>query len=450
MLRFLLIFLLGLSVLVNLNAQTEEKKIDIFPEAQFRSFWMNTSYSIPSLKSDYALGTSLNLVGKITYAKHWNLHFGYRTFANVMSSEIWMPDPATGQANRYEAGLFDLLNTQDRFFGKLETFSLSYTNTNFGLKVGRMGINTDWVNSQDGRLSPTAVQGLNTWIILAKKWKLNLWAIDRLSIRGSSEWLGVGETVGIYPQGRSVAGRPGNYFGNTESNWLWISELDRQWTGGSKIHFSHTLAQNLFSTYWASFEKNKKNKTTIWTFGVQSGVQHGVGEGGNPDAKLAYKMPEDVNYATSVRLGFRNGSWITHLNYTHVGGKGRWLSPREWGKDAWYTFIPRERNEGFESVDALVGYLEYRFEKVPIQLYAHGGIHWLYDVENVAANKYNFPSYRQLNLGVKYQPSKIKNLDFHFIFVSKEPLGYQKITANQVYNKVELLHFNGIMNWRWN
>jgi hypothetical protein len=450
MFRFLLILLLCLSSSVTLKAQTEEKKIDIFPEAQFRIFWMNTSYPNQDFKSDYALGTSLNLGGNVTYAKRWNFRLGYRSFANLISSEIWTPDPITRQANRYEAGLFDLLNPEDRFFGKLETFSLSYSHENFGVKLGRMGITTDWVNAQDGRLSPTAVEGLNTWVFLNKKWKLNFWAINRMSIRGSSEWLGVGETIGIYPQGRTVSGKPGNYFGQTNSKWLWISELDRQWSGGSKFHFSHTLAQNLFGTYWASFEKNKKIKTTTWTLGVQSGIQQGVGVGGNADANLAYKMPEDLNFAASARLGWRKEHWTTHLNYTHVGGKGRWLSPREWGKDAWYTFIPRERNEGFESVNALVGYVDYRLKKTPIQFYLHGGFHWLSDPADVAANKYNFPSYRQINLGVKYQPEKHKNLDFHFILVSKEPISKEKLQAIQLYNKVELLHFNGIINWKLN
>jgi len=97
-----------------------------------------------------------------------------------------------------------------------------------------------------------------------------------------------------------------------------------------------------------------------------------------------------------------------------------------------------------------VGYGEYKFEKIPLQLYAHVGVHWLPDTQNAAANKYNFPSYRQVNLGLKYQPQKVKNLDFQLIFVSKEPLDSKELSPNQIYNKVEMIHFNGILNWRWN
>lgn len=446
-------FLISVFLLSYLNAgfaQEEERKFLAEPDLHFRTFWMNTSYKERVFKEDYALGMSFNLGTILSYQKNWKLHLGYRSFANVASSDIWLPDPLTGQANRYELGLFDLLNTKDRFFGKLETFSLEYARSRFGMKAGRMAINSDWINGQDGRLSPTAVEGFTIWIAPDSNWKVSFWAIGRMSIRGSSEWLSVGNTVGIYPVGRSVSGKPAQYFGNTDSNWLGILEIDRKLGKEVKLHFSNTTANNLFSTYWLSLEKNKKIKSSIWTFGFQTGFQHGNGNGGNSVPELRYKQPGDKNYALSGRLGWKNSKWITHLNYTHVGGKGRWLSPREWGKDAWYTFIPRERNEGFESVQAVVVYAEYGFQKIPLSVYGHLGFHQVSDLSDAASNKYNFPSYRQLNVGIKYKPKGVKNLDFHLIGVSKTPLGLAKLTPVQVYNKVSLMHFNAILNWRLN
>lgn len=431
-------------------AQNEEKKISVNPDFHFRTFWMNTHYPGQDLKEDYALGMSIYLGGVLKYDEKWKLQLGYRTFANVASSAIGEPDPETGQPNRYETGLFDLLDTGDKFFGKLETFSIEYATGKIGVKVGRMEINSDWINAQDGRLSPTAVEGINAWFAPDSVWKFSVWGITKMSIRGSSEWLSVGETVGIYPVGRAISGKPAQYFGNTDSDWLGIWEVDRKLGKDAKIHFSNTIADNLFSTYWAGFEKNRRVESGIFTFGLQGGFQHGLGQGGNAVEDLKYKNPEDRNYAVSGRLGWKNRKWTTHLNYAHVGGKGRWLNPREWGKDAWYTFVPRERNEGFEAVDAVVAYIEYGFGQTPISIYSHLGFHWLADTNNAAANKYNFPSYRQVNGGLKYRPSKLRNLDFHFLIVSKGPLGRTELTPNQVYNKVEMLHFNGIVNWRWN
>lgn len=97
---------------------------------------------------------------------------------------------------------------------------------------------------------------------------------------------------------------------------------------------------------------------------------------------------------------------------------------------------------------AAVGYLSYRFEEVGIQVYTFAGIHILPDPQDAAANKYNFPSYRQHNLGLRYVPKNLKNLDFHLILVVKEPLTNQKLSTVQQYNKVNLLHFNGLINWK--
>ena len=432
------------------HAQTDEKeKKAVFqPELSFRSFWMNTAYPNETFRSDHALGLTSLVGGKLTLQKKWEIQAGYRVFGNAFSSDFWLPDPITGQANRYESGLFNVLEPQDRFFGRVELLSLGYSQTNFGVKVGKMGIQSDWVNAQDGRLSPTVVEGIQAWYSPKPNWKITAWGINRMNIRGSKDWLPVGETVGLFPQGRSPLGKASAYFGNTTSPWLGIWELEGKMKGGKTLRFSQTYAANLFSTYWATFEKTSKNSHGTWTSGIQGGLQHGVGDGGNSLIELQYKNPKDLNFAVSAKLNWKKGAWETQLSATQVGGKGRWLSPREWGKDAWYTFIPRERNEGFETVTAVVGYVSYRFENLPLNLYSYSGLHFLPSTQDADANKYNFPSYRQHNIGLRYTPKKLKNLDFHLILMVKEPLTSKKLLPVQQYNKVDLWHFNGLINWK--
>jgi hypothetical protein len=433
------------------QSQTEEKekKIVFQPELSFRSFWMNTLYSNEALRSDYALGLSSLFGGKLTIQKKWEVQTGYRVFANAISSDFWVPDPVTGQANRYESGLFNLLEPQDRFFGRLELLSFGFIQPNFGVKVGKMGIQSDWVNAQDGRLSPTVVEGIHAYYVPKANWKVSAWGIFRMNIRGSKDWLQVGETLGLFPQGRSLIGKPAAYLANTTSAWLGIWELEGKIKGGKTLRFSQTIAANLFSTYWATFEKTSKNSQGTWTSGIQGGLQHGLGDGGNSLTELQYKNPKDLNFAISAKLNWKNGAWETQISATQVGGNGRWLSPREWGKDAWYTFIPRERNEGFETVTAVVGYASYRFKSLPLNLYTFAGVHFLPSTANAAANKYNFPSYRQHNIGLRYSPKKLKNLDFHLILMVKEPLERKNLPLIQQNNKVDLWHFNGLINWKF-
>lgn len=436
------------SIFVHAQNTEEKKKVVIEPVLSFRSFWMNTTYPNHDFRNDYALGLTSILGGKLTVLKKWQLQSGYRVFANALSSDFWLPDPVTGQANRYESGLFNLLDPKDRFFGRLELLSLGYSQSRFGVKVGKMGIQSDWVNAQDGRLSPTVVEGVQVWYAPNDIWKVHAWGITRMNVRGSKDWLMVGETLGLFPQGRRISGNPATYFRNTSSSWLGIWELEGKMDEGKTIRFSQTYAANLFSTYWATFEKTSKKLQGTWTIGIQGGLQHGLGEGGNLLPELQYKNPRDLNFAISSKINLKKGPWEAQLSATQVGGKGRWLSPREWGKDAWYTFIPRERNEGFETVTAMVGFASYRMVDFPLNLYTYGGIHILPSVQNSEANKYNFPSYRQHNLGLNYTPKKIKNLDFHLILMIKEPLSSKKLIPIQQYNKVDLWHFNALINWK--
>ena len=396
------------------------------------------------------MGTSLNLGTKLTYAQHWNLRVGYRIFANLWSSNLTSADPSSGGENRYEVGLFDLLNLDDRFFGKLENLTLTYSKTNWGVSAGRMAIDEDWINAQDGRLSPTGIEGAKAWFITDKEWKFNVWGIGKMSVRGTSEWLSVGQSIGVFPTGRNPDGEASLYAGNTESDWIGIAEVAKVWEDLS-ISVSNTLVQNISNTVWTQAEKSWENKRSgiMWLWGMQAGFQSGLGDGGNASPIFRYKNPKDKNWAISTRFGFKNSAWNVNLNYTKSGGKGIWLSPREWGKDAWYTFIPRERNEGFGSLDALTAFSEYTIPNTKLKIFAHLGFNWLPPLDAPSENKYNMPSYRHINAGMKYSPSSTPKLDFQFLVMNKEAIGNQSLRPGQEYNKVGMIHLNGIVNWRW-
>ncbi|MEB2777019.1 hypothetical protein SYJ56_17005 [Algoriphagus sp. D3-2-R+10] len=441
----LLIFIPFLTI-----AQQPDKKLQVAPDVHFRMFWMSTSYS-KDYKEDYALGTSLNLGTKFNYVKHWEFRVGYSVYANLRSSDLASLDPVSGGGNRYEVGLFDLLNQQDRFFGKLENLSLSYSKAKWGVSVGRMGINTDWINAQDGRLSPTGIEGVKVWFATNTNWEFSAWGIGKMSVRGTSEWLSIGESIGVFPVGRNLNGDGSQYAGSTESKWIGITEVTKEWYGVN-LTLSNTLVQNISNTIWTTLERKWQNEKAgiTWLWGVQAGFQSGLGDGGNENPTFQYKDPKDRNWAVSTQFGFRNNAWNLNLNYTKAGGEGLWLSPREWGKDAWYTFIPRERNEGFSSLDALTFFAEYTFPNSNLSVFSHLGFHWLPPLDAPSENKYNMPSYSQVNLGLKYKPKSISKLDFQLLVVNKDALGNPSVKAGQEYNKVGMIHVNGIVNWRWN
>lgn len=441
-----LIFLIGP---LTSFSQERDKNVQVNPTVHARTFWMSTSYR-EDFRDDYALGASLALGFKAKIYKKWTLQAAYRGFANVFSSDIWELDPYSGRENRYETGLFNFLEPGQRTFGSLETLNLSYQTASWKLALGRMPINTAWINPADGRLAPTEMEGASVSFSPSKSWKFSGWYINRFRVRGTNQFLNIGESIGVFGVGRDETGAPSSYFGKTSSDFVSVIQVEYL---KKKNHYtlSHTLADNLFSTFWGEWKYNfSKNTGGInWLLGAQLGFQHGIGEGGNQEVSFRYKNPEDQNWVVSVTAGAEIGKWKNTLGFTQLGGKGRWLSPREWGKDAWYTFIPRERNEGMGELTALTLLSEYQMGR-GWGIYGHLGFHWLPELSDAPNNKYAFPSYRQINLGLKYKPDSMSKADFHLLIMNKEALGSPDLTPSQRYNKVEMIHVNLIVNYRIN
>ena len=83
--------------------------------------------------------------------------------------------------------------------------------------------------------------------------------------------------------------------------------------------------------------------------------QDAVSDGGNKDAAKSYFKKGSKSMSFGGKLGWKNNRWETSLNYNRITAHGRYLMPREWGRDPFFTFLPRERNEGLGDVHAIMG-----------------------------------------------------------------------------------------------
>ncbi|MFN3802157.1 hypothetical protein [Belliella pelovolcani] len=414
-----------------------------------RSFFMSTSY-YNDFKDDFAWAQSAYAKVQTPKFKGFSFASRYAVFGNIVSSDLAARDPITGGRNRYEVGLLDVTDLDNQYFGRLEEFQVKYDAALFSFAAGRMPINTALINPQDGRLSPTFVEGLFFNFTPDKANIATLNYITRISPRSTAAWFGVGDTFGLYPIGLDLQGNPSAYKGNVDSDFVtvfdWKHIVEEE---AFSFEFNHTYVQNVSSTFLTQFERDwKLHPAKKLLTGLQIMFQHGIKNGGNDDPRLGYKDPYDQNWIVSTRIGVKDALTTWHLNFTYIGGQGRYLSPREWGRDPFFTFIPRERNEGFSEVTALTGYFESRFVEKGLQVYAFAGIHILPKPDTFAINKYAFPSYSQVNLGMKYSPSQWrKGLDFHGIILTKSALNRDSLQPTWIYNKVDLIHINLIANY---
>lgn len=150
------------------------------------------------------------------------------------------------------------------------------------------------------------------------------------------------------------------------------------------------------------------------------------------------------------KLGWKNNRWETSLNYNRITAHGRYLMPREWGRDPFFTFLPRERNEGLGDVHAIMGKINYKLPSLKLTASAAFGFYKLPEVTNFALNKYGLPSYNQLNVDIRYQfAGLLKGLETQFLYVYKDKTGNSYDNDKYVINKVDMNLWNLVFNYQF-
>ena len=385
------------------------------------------------------------------FFKHFQVGLSGFFMFNIKSSDLSKIDPKTNQANRYEIGLFDIERPDDH--EDLDRFEELFVKTHLGKKstltIGRQIPQTPFINPQDGRMRPTLVEAA---VLELKEFKnLNLHGeyIWRISPRSTVRWFETAESMGIYPVGVDINGKPSQYKNNVESVGVGIIGAvyqKKQWN----IQLWDTFIDNVLNTAQLKAEwKSKPIAGKNWIFGGQYIQQNAVGNGGNEDPTKAYTQENSSSNVFSGRLGQQSAKFDWFLNGTRITAKGRYLMPREWGRETFYTFMPRERNEGFGDVTAVTVNTFFKPKK-NIKIELSGGYFQLPDVKNFALNKYGLPTYSQINLGLTYQfDHYLKGLNALLLVVRKDEIGETYQNDRFVFNKVNITHLNLIINYHY-
>jgi hypothetical protein len=366
---------------------------------------------------------------------------------NVGSSDMTRIDPYTNTISRYETALFDLENLANKHdLDRLEELYLKYNWGKSHVIAGKQLINTPFINLQDGRMRPTEVGGIYSEIYPGKHNKLEGGYLYEISPRGTVDWYGIGESIGIYSNGVNINGTKGNYANHIESKGIALVGYTHTLPKGHSIKLWNVYVDNVFNTTQAQYDTKQGN----WVAGFQYTEQHAVNFGGNEDPSKTYFDPAQMSRVFSTKLGWENNHWKTSINYTRITGEGRYLMPREWARDPFYTFMPRERNEGFGDLNAIVGKISYLADAFPLKTSVSYGVFKLPDVKNVILNKYGLPSYDQLNLEMIYEfENFLEGLEIQALYVHKSNQGEAYANEKYIINKVNMSNFNVVLNFHF-
>lgn len=418
----------------------------------FRYFFMATD-NREGLTDYYANAAG----GGIKYetAPFKRFQFGVSGFFafNIGSSDFTKPDTKTNQVNRYELGLFDIedpANKKD--IDRLEELYLKYSWKQSHLIFGKQLINTPFINLQDGRMLPTEVGGLYAEINTIPKTKLEGGFLYEISPRSTVKWFRVKESIGVYAQGVNADGSKAAYAGNLESKGIGLLGVSHKVNQVLTLKAYDVFVENIFNTALVQAEITYplQKKESRLLAGVQLIRQDALNDGGNADPSKTYFKKGGSSTVFGLKLGWENKRWQSAVNYTRITAAGRYLMPREWGRDPFYTFMPRERNDGLGDVHAVVARLGYVIPKARLKLNLAAGYYDLPDVMNYALNKYGLPSYYQVNTEVRYAfAGFLQGLDAQLLIAYKGKKGNSYGNDKYVINKVDMTNWNMLLNYHF-
>lgn len=417
----------------------------------FRYYFMSTDNK-KGLTDYYA-----NAVGggiKFETGKFKNFQVGVSGFFvyNIGSSDLTIPDSATNQMNRYETGLFDIENPANKKdIDRLEELYLKYHFRNNQITLGKQLINTPFINLQDGRMRPTEVEGIWTEINSIIKIKVRIGYLYGVSPRSTVKWYKVSESIGVYPVGVNEEGIKSGYAGNLESKGIFLTGISAKLNEHLKLQLWNQYTENIFNSalLQADYEYKLPDKSVILA-AAQFIRQDAINNGGNDDPEKAFYKKGSKAITFGIRFGWKNDKWETSLNYNRITAAGRYLMPREWGRDPFFTFLPRERNEGFGDVHALVGKINFKIPRARVATSLALGHYKLPDVTDFRLNKYGLPSYNQLNIDARYKFDGIlKGLETQLLYVYKNNAGNKSPNDKFVINKVDMSLWNIVFNYQF-
>ena len=159
-----------------------------------------------------------------------------------------------------------------------------------------------------------------------------------------------------------------------------------------------------------------------------------------------YLQPGERGQVFSTKAGLNKPHWKLDLAYTHAFDTGRFLFPRELGRDHFFTSISRSRLEGFGDVDVLTisGGTDLKIDRFYIG--AEFTTVFGAEVDDFQFNKYNLDEYYQLNTHLHYElDGFLEGLKLDLLYVYKE--NTNNTDPETIFNTSNFHQLNFVVNY---
>lgn len=419
-----------------------------------RNYFMST-INYGNLSDYYANATGGSLVYHTARWKGFELGLGGLFIYNVFSNDLSAEDSTTGQTSKYELQLFDLKDPDNRTnLDRMEELFINYRWRHSFVQYGKFGLLTPLVNKQDTRMKAYMVHGFWGGIRELKHWGFNFGWLHGATPRSTTHWYALRDAVGIYENGYRVDGEEAQYAHHLNTAGMGIFSAIYQKNQHLKIQLWDYIFDNVSNTLFLQMDTEKKWKNGMETIlGLQYLRQDPVGNGGNANAEYRYFELDQRTNVVSARVGSAINEWSLTLNHTYIAGTGRFIFPREMGREQFYTTLSRGRMEGLGNSNTTTAMLHYEPHQIP-----HFDLFLGYSRMNTPAttdytlNKYRAMSNDHFILDLRYRFAKIlEGLDLRMLYVHKRALNRDLLAAEPElrFNGSDYHHFNLITNIRF-
>jgi len=363
-----------------------------------------------------------------------SFEFSYDYVTEIYSSSLFSESNDSLGKSKWELELYDIETPQKRFgIGRLGKAFVQYENPKFQLRLGRQDLNTPLLNKRDGRLMSFQFGGAYGSWKLTKCLNMNFGWVQSVGIRSVGTWYSFNDAIGKVGKGRTSQGAKGNYQGLTGSNGIGIISL--QYKGqNSAIELWNFHLDNINTTYWLEGHKGFENLELGLQVVAQGPVKDASSDylQGNGDSRLA---------GAQVKYSIDDNKNIS-LSGTLIDKHGKFLFPRELGREKLFTSMPRHWLEGLAKTKA------YTLKWNSMKKYSKNAIGLSYvdapEQEDFPNNKYLISDHIHLNIQQRWYPKQFKDklvLELLYVFRKNLVASYSPaVTFNKTnYNQVNLI-----------
>ncbi|MGM0588910.1 MAG: OprD family outer membrane porin [Bacteroidota bacterium] len=368
----------------------------------------------------------------------------------MWSMDLRKPDPTTGKLPRYTLGLYDVQHPGKPSISFIGRLNLTYSPGNHELTVGRMLPKTPFFNPEDGRMIPTLAQGVRYTYRPDNQFMGQVYFIQAVAPRSTGKWYTIGNSLGTYSAGLRSDGTPSQYAGNVDTDGLVIARFGWNYAQHGNVNLWNYRLTNVFNL--AYFQGHQTIFTSNpWTVraSVEGFYQNGVGEGGSTQPDLRYIDPEAESWGLGARVAVIHQPLTFSLAGLRIGPAGRFLFPREWGREPFFVFQKRERAEGSGDTWVYYSALNYHQDRFNVKLsYAFQD---RTSPAQAELNKYALGDYHQLNINIhrSWAVTDSNKLGLELLYTYKWN-GMDKdipLKAGWEYNKVNLHLYHLVLNY---